>query len=126
LTQAYLGLRRGDEASLEFAFAQARAAHEAAPSARAVGLAAQAANSSARQEHLRDWLVTQSRQFLEHRHELMQQHGSHRHLAAAQTALGILREDAIRHGDADTARWAENALDLCSRDEDKLRRRVLW
>lgn len=126
LTQAYLGLRRGDEASLDFAFAQARAAHEAAPSARAVGLAAQAATSSARPEQLRDWLVTQTRLFFEHRPELLQQHGFHRHLAAAQTALGILREDAIRRGDADTAQWAESALDLCSRDEDKLRRRVLW
>lgn len=126
LTRAYLGLRRGDEASLELAFAQARVAREAAPSARAVGLAAQAATTPARREQLHDWLVALSRQFVDERPALGQQHGYHRHLAAAQTTLGILREDAVRRSDADTARWTGEMLDVCDRDEEELRRRVLW
>lgn len=126
LTRAYLGLRRGDDAGLDEAFQQARAACEPLPSARAVGLAVQAATASLRQAELRSWLRQLAEGVLAARPRLQRQDGYYRHLAAARQALGVLQEDAIRRGDGAVARWAGDGLERTGSDEEGLRRRVLW
>lgn len=126
ITRAYRGLRQGDEAGLDDAFRQARAACETLPSARAVGLAVQAATAPARQAELRSWLRQLAERVLADRPRLRRQDGYYRHLTAARQALGVLQEDAIRRGDGPAARWAGEGLERTGSDEHALHRSVVW
>lgn len=126
VTRAYLGLRRGDDESLDEAFRQAKAACEPVPSARAVGLAAQAATAPNRQAELRSWLRQLAERVMAEWPGLRRQDGHFRHLAAARQALGLLHEDAVRRGDGPAARWAGEGLERTGSDEEALRRSVLW
>jgi len=126
VTRAYLGLRKGNAEGLDQAFGQARAACEPVPSARAVGLAAQAAAASGRHAELRSWLRQLAERVMADWPELRQHDGCYRHLAAARQALAWLHEDAIRRGDGPVARWAGEGLERTGREEEALRRRVVW
>ena len=126
LTRCFLLLQRGDEASLGEALRLAREALAAAPSQRAVTYAAQAGEVTGRGDELETLLRETAESYLGRREALLRQDGYYRPLVAAFAALGHLQVRAQQRGDSRLAAWAAERLAVCQRDDEAVRRQIMW
>lgn len=126
LTRCFLLLQRGDEASLGEALRLAREALVAAPSQRAVTYAAQAGDATGRSDELETLLRATAESYLGRRELLLDQDGYYRPLVAAYAALGHLQVRAQQRGDSRAATWAAERLAVCQRDDEAVRRQIMW
>lgn len=126
LTRCFLLLQRGDEASLGEAFSLAGKALAIAPSQRAVTYAAQAGEATGRGDELDALLRATASSYLDRREALRRQDGYYRPLVAAFAALGHLQVRAQQRGDSRLAAWAADHLQICQRDDEAVRRQIMW
>jgi hypothetical protein len=126
LTRCFLLLQRGDEASLGEALRLAREALATAPSQRGVTYAAQAGEAPGRSDELEALLRATAESYLGRREALLRQDGYYRPLVAAFAALGHLQARAQQRGDSRLAAWAAERLAICQRDDETVRRQIMW
>jgi hypothetical protein len=126
LTRCFLLLQRGDDASLGEALHLAGEVLAVAPSPRAVTYAAQAGDATGRGDELEALLEATVESYLARREVLQRHDGYYRPLVAAFAALGHLQVRAQQRGDARRATWAAERLAVCQRDDEAVRRQIMW